>query len=59
MFLRLTLVAVAFFAATAWTRVQAVPMALAFVGLFTLLSGLQLIRFAQGRSPLVPTIHAE
>ncbi len=59
MLLRLTLVGVVLVLLATVTPLPVIPLAIAFVALFTLLSGLDLVRFARGGSSLHPTTHAE
>jgi predicted neutral ceramidase superfamily lipid hydrolase len=59
MFLRLTLVTALFLALALWTSLRVLPMALAFVGLFTALLVLELVRFGSGKGHLHPTTHAD
>jgi hypothetical protein len=52
MFLRLSAVGVVILVVHLWTPLNVVVTALAFVSLFTVLSGVSLYRFAMGRGPL-------
>lgn len=59
MLFRLTLVGATLILLATMTPLEILPMAIAFVALFTLLGGLELARFAQGKGPLHPTTHAD
>lgn len=59
MLFRLTLVGATLVVLATLTPLAVLPMAVAFVALFTLLSGLELVRFAQGKGPLHSTTHAD
>jgi hypothetical protein len=59
MFLRLTLIVAVFLALAYWTPLRVLPMAMAFIVLFTVLLVVELVRFASGKGQMQPTTHAD